>query len=144
MPPPTAWQRLGTAAGQAPDAPADPFTRIVEDTNVPISFPVYAPHATPPRAASTRPTRESLYRRLSFRRTIIPILLTQGVALPALAAWWFLLDQDSPLKAVGLVLPLTLLAVGIVMLGLAVLNMVQVRHQLRSGDARAGAAAAAR
>jgi uncharacterized membrane protein YidH (DUF202 family) len=67
---------------------------------------------------------------MGFRRTIIPILLTMGVALPACAVWWCALDEDSPLKLLGLRFPITLAVVGVVLLALGIVNVVQVKHQL--------------
>ena len=52
---------------------------------------------------------------LNFRRTIVPILLTMGVALAWLRRiWlWCFLDEDSPLKSAGLLFPITLAVVGV-------------------------------
>ena len=87
-----------------------------------------------PRPPPIRPRTPPIYTRLSFRRTIIPILLTMGVALPGCAIWWFTLDEDAPLRLIGLRFPITLTLIGIVMLALAILNMLQVRDQLAAGQ----------
>jgi hypothetical protein len=71
-------------------------------------------------------------RSLFFRRTAIPILLTCGVLLPSLAGAWFWTDEDSLVRTTGLWLPVTLLVLGAAFLLLAVVNMAQVRHMLRS------------
>ena len=143
MPPPTAgWSDRGRAragAGAASSEP-DPFARIVDGDNVAVAMPAGAVNvgtgvsswsASSPRA----PRRESLYRTLAFRRTIIPILLTLGVSLPALAGGWLMLDPDSTLKSApqlaGPLVPVTLVVVGVILLILAVLNMLYVRHELQ-------------
>jgi hypothetical protein len=139
MPPPTAgWSDRGRApAGATPASEPDPFARIVEGDNVAIAMPPGGVHASTgvsswsSTSSSRGPRRESLYRTLAFRRTIIPILLTLGVSLPALAGWWCLLDRDAPLKQTGAVVPITLLVVGVVLLLLAILNMLYVRHELQ-------------
>lgn len=124
MPPPVA------RAVKKFDASVDPLARIVEDTNVPIGV---ALHGTRRDTAShPKPARRApFYKSLSFRRTIIPILLTMGVALPALASGWFMLDRDAPLKQTGVVVPLAFFITGAVLLLLAIANMLTVRQQLR-------------
>src|SRR5207253_2988436 len=115
----------------------DAFARIVEGENVAIAMPPGAISAGTGfsswsgSSSSRGPRRESLYKSLASRRTIIPILLTLGVSLPALAGWWCLLDRHAPLKQTGPVVPITLLVVGVVLLLLAVLNMLYVRHELQ-------------
>jgi hypothetical protein len=71
-----------------------------------------------------------VYRRLSFRRTLFPILLTRGVMLPAMGAVPFVVSADSPFAAVQPSVAITVMAVGGVLLLLAVVNMLQVRHEL--------------
>jgi hypothetical protein len=72
------------------------------------------------RRAGTRPT--------TLRQTLIPICLTLGVLLPAVAAWlWFGLDAEHPARRMGVAAPLTLAAVGVLLLGLGVANMLAAR-----------------
>ncbi|HEX3356717.1 MAG TPA: hypothetical protein VHS31_07005 [Tepidisphaeraceae bacterium] len=80
--------------------------------------------------------RVPFYARLSFRQTIIPILLTLGVAFPACAIWWLMQDEDSPLKSVGLGIPITMAFVGLVLLALGIFSMIQVKTQLAQDDKR--------
>ena len=136
MPPSTGSYAARSAASSADSGDsADPLAHIVEDSSAPVGVPFYAQHAasrssTTARAGSA-PVRQSFFRTLFFRRTIIPVLLTMGLALPAIAVWWFLLDQDAPLKQTGPILPLTLLVVGAMLLLLAIANILVVRQQLK-------------
>lgn len=105
------------------------LANVIEDDDaviVPAPEPAVFAHRPPPAPAK----RDPFYARLSFRRTIIPILLTMGVALPGCAIWWLLQEEDSPLKSLGWQFPATLTVIGIVMLLLAILNMIQVKHAM--------------
>jgi hypothetical protein len=68
---------------------------------------------------------------IEFRRTLIPILLTFGVALPATGIWWFTLDSESPIKVLGLFFPITLMVLGVMLLALAAMNMAQVKRLMQ-------------
>jgi hypothetical protein len=103
---------------------------IVDDgdnVNIPAPTPEVFAYRTPP----VRVKRTPMYARLSFRRTIIPILLTLGVSLPICGAWWLMLDEDHPLRGLSIGYPILIVATGVVLLVLAILNMLQVRHQLQ-------------
>jgi hypothetical protein len=67
---------------------------------------------------------------------MIPILLTCGLMLPALAALWFITDPDHIVRGTGLWLPVTFVVLGAVFLLLAVVNMAQVRHITRVTSAQ--------
>ena len=103
---------------------------IVEDDDsviVPALTPdLLASHAPYARAA-TRP----IARSLSLRRTLIPVLLTMGVMLPALAAMWFASDTNSIVRTTGRWLPITFIVLGAVFLLLAIVNMAQVKHLMK-------------
>jgi hypothetical protein len=122
----------------APNTPADIGTslaNVIDDGDaviVPAPDPGALAHRPPRKRAKSQP----LYARLSFRRTLIPILLTMGVALPGCAIWWCFLDADSPLKSISISFPITLAAVGLVLLGLGVMNMLFVKHQLEQQTPR--------
>ena len=120
--PPPPSEKSGETNG-ASDEVSSSLANVVDDSDLSVAFVAGAAGPRVPLPAKASDT-------LKLRRTFIPIVLTLGVCLPLLAAWWFDLDNDSPLKEPGLKLPITLLAVGIVMLGLAVLNMVSVRNEL--------------
>ena len=82
--------------------------------------------------APRRSTRDLITdRRIHSRRTLIPILLTCGVLLPAVASLKWLRGPDSPFAAWPIWAPLVLGGCGVMLLLLAIANMVQVRHMLR-------------
>ena len=110
-------------------APAQAPQRADDDTAIvpPPDSSVFA------AGYRTRAAARLRHSGIFVRQTMIPILLTCGVMLPMLAALWFRLDDDSALRlGAGRWLPITLTCVGAVMLVLAVLNMLQVRHLLRT------------
>lgn len=74
--------------------------------------------------------RQALLDSLFVRRTLIPILLTLGLLMPALGSAWFLLPPESPFKQSGSELPLAMLVIGPVFLVVAILNILQVRSAL--------------
>jgi hypothetical protein len=82
--------------------------------------------APPPRRAGPPP----VYNRLGFRRTIIPILLTLGVLLPALGSLPFIATADSPFAAVQPPVAITFIAIGVILLLAAMVNMIQVKHEI--------------
>lgn len=89
-------------------------------------------------AASAR--REPYLRGVEFKRTVIPILLTLGVALPVLGALRYVVGQGSPLAEFPGWVSYALFATGAVLLALAVMNMAQVKHQLDAARRGAGGA----
>ena len=99
-----------------------------------LNLPAPGPEAFAPRPAPPRPKRRPVSRTVEFKQTIIPVLLTQGVLLPAMAAYLFALGEESPLVGHAWI-PLTLLGIGLLMLLFAGLTMLQVRHQLAQAAA---------
>jgi hypothetical protein len=67
-----------------------------------------------------------------LRRTLIPIMLTAGVMLPALGGLWFTTDTTSPFRRSGEWVPFTLIGVGVLLLAVGLANAFHVRHQLRA------------
>jgi hypothetical protein len=65
-----------------------------------------------------------------LRRTLIPIMLTAGVMLPALGGLWFLTDTTSPFRRAGEWVPITLMATGVMLLVTGLLNALHVKHLL--------------
>ncbi len=92
---------------------------------------VVAPAPEPEAFIARKPTSHIHGPSLEFRRTLIPILLTFGVALPASGIWWFTLDAESPIKVLGLFFPITMMVLGAILLLLAVLNMAQVKRLMQ-------------
>lgn len=82
-----------------------------------------------------------LFKTLSFRRTAIPILLTSSVLMLAVAVLKYTVNRDSVLALLPGWIPVALFAAAVVFLGVAILNMVQVRQQMAAEKA-VGASAA--
>jgi hypothetical protein len=76
-------------------------------------------------------------RAMSLQRTLIPILLTLSVLLPAFGAWMLLRPDESELRLYGQRLMIYLLIGGGVFLVLAIVNMIQVRSSMRATNAQA-------
>jgi hypothetical protein len=82
--------------------------------------------------APRRSTRDLVAeRRLRNRRTLIPILLTCGVLMPAVGALKWLRGAESPFSAWPVWAPLALIGFGIVLLSLSIANMMQVRQLMQ-------------
>lgn len=69
-----------------------------------------------------------------LRQTLIPILLTLGVLLPALALMWIREEPDSPWRDIGWWLPVTLGLVGALCLALGAANMLAIRNASKSAN----------
>jgi len=77
------------------------------------------------------------HQSVEYKRTLIPILLTCGVLLPALS----LLPAIAPKSLMGGMpssIIITGIVAGVVLLALAALNMAQVKHQLEKSPPRPG------
>ena len=95
-------------------------------------FSVAAPAPDPSVFAPKRSTRDLvLERRIHNRRTLIPILLTCGVLMPAVGSLKWLRGADSPFATWPTWAPVVLSLCGLVLLVLAFANMTQVRHMMR-------------
>jgi hypothetical protein len=105
---------------------------------VPAPDPAVFVHCPAPRP----PVRVHRVQTLEFKRTIIPILLTLGVVCPALALVGLLAPPTSPLSVLRsgwFAGPFVL--IGVLNLALAVVTMLQVKHELeqRQRDTSGGA-----
>ena len=107
------------------------LAHVIEDSDA-MSAP--APDISVLARSRARPksAQKSFFASLAFRQTIIPILLVLGISLPGLSIGWLMLDRDSLLRSAGPALPVALACVGLVMLGLAIVNMLAVKHELHS------------
>ncbi len=120
----------------APDQPPQPepapeqAMQIIDDDDS-VIVPAPSPDVFLHKAPAPRPAHGPVLQSLQLRRTLIPILLTNGVMLPVLGAAWFALGEDSRFRVVGPAVPITLIVVGVVLLGLGLLNVLQVRSQVR-------------
>jgi hypothetical protein len=81
-------------------------------------------HTAAPRAIKRR--------SMTLQRTLIPILLTLALILPAAGIWLLLHPEESELRAYGQRLFFYLLGGGAVFLFLAIVNMVQVRYAMKA------------
>ncbi len=81
--------------------------------------------------APRRSTRDLIAeRRIHNRRTLIPILLTCGVLMPAVGSLKWLRGPESPFATWPTWAPLVLVACGVLLLLLAIANMTQVRQMM--------------
>lgn len=77
-------------------------------------------------------------RKLDFRKTTIPILLTVGLLLMIIPAFRFFVDPETPLAAVlrPLWLSILLLLTGAAMITFGVLTMLQVKNMTETNAIR--------
>jgi hypothetical protein len=78
-----------------------------------------------------RQNRPPLYQTMKFRQTIIPVLLTCSLLTLLASSLKFAAGPDSIFSDLPLWLPITLAVAGAVLLMLAVLNMLAVKHAAR-------------
>lgn len=84
------------------------------------------------RRATSAPVRKPVPQSLNFRRTLVPILLTLGVLLPALGGFWFFTDDDSPFKLLHIAVPVGLIFLGALMFVLGIFNAMHLGHLLKA------------
>lgn len=108
-------------------AEAEAVARVVEDDDT-LNLPSL-PTETLMAKRRPSPQRQLASRTVHFKQTLIPILLTMGILLPALALWSMILGDESPIASDRWI-ALALLGMGIVMLLFGVMTMLQVRAQL--------------
>lgn len=110
------------------DANADAQQEAEDDASV------IAPAAPIESLASTRkyvrPKVVPVYQTLAFRRTIIPICLTLGAALPILAVLTLVRGEETTIGAFPRWFTFVLAGVGLLMGGLAFITMSQVKNEL--------------
>jgi hypothetical protein len=110
------------------EAEAQAIAHVVEDDDT-LNLPAPSPEMLAHRPRPPQAKREPLARTLGFKQTLIPILLTMGIMLAGIAAWSFALGDESPVAAKSWI-TVAVLAIGALMLVLAVITMLQVRNQL--------------
>ena len=138
---PATASRSGAASRPASPGPARPAAPVIasqsasepqaqvidDDDRVIVPAPtadVFLHHGT--GASARRPPA----RRLSLRRTLIPILLTAGLILFALGLLRFLWTENNPLAGLQPWLVAIMFVFALVLWGLAAVNMLAVKHQL--------------
>jgi hypothetical protein len=124
-----------------PEVSDNPFDQAPPEDDDAMAMPapdasVFAPRPKPapaPRRAAT-----PVYQTLRFRQTVIPIMLTGGVMSIVLALIYFSLPDDSFFAAVPALVAVVVLVIGAALLGMAVLNVMQVKLMLeREGKSQA-------
>jgi hypothetical protein len=140
---PATASRSGAASRPASPGPARPAAPVIasqlasepqaqvidDDDRVIVPAPtadVFLHHGT---GASARRTPA---RRLSLRRTLIPILLTAGLILFVLGLLRFLWTENNPLAGLQPWLVVIMFIFALVLWGLAAVNMLAVKQQLAS------------
>jgi len=83
------------------------------------------------------PPRPHMFQSLGFRRTIIPILLTLGALCVVVVIMGFLSPQDHPFSAFAKIwFAIPALLIGAVLLSLAGMTMVHVKHDMAQQQQR--------
>jgi hypothetical protein len=130
-PTPEALLDVNLSSGAGLALPSEQPEIVDDDDAVNVPAPDAAVFAPRPR---TRPAprrgRAAMYQTIEFRRTIIPILLTCGTLVIIFGSLKYTLGQDSALAELPAWLPIVLFITGAVLLALAVVNMLSVKHQL--------------
>jgi hypothetical protein len=124
--PTTPGTRKGENSAKPQAAGGDAF-HVVEDETDLVSFS--APQAF--EATNSLTPIRPVHRSLFLRRTMVPILLTGGLGLPVLGILWFKTDASSPFRMMGMGLPISLIAIGSLFLVVGILNVMQLRRELR-------------
>jgi len=117
------------ASAQQPSSivrPATPSHTAPEPTPI-----TPAPPHPQPRPLLRPRTSQHLVQTLFFKRTIIPILLTLGVLCPFLGLLGYFVSPTSPYARLAEPwFSIPFIVIGLIMLGLAILTMLQVRDDL--------------
>jgi hypothetical protein len=128
-------QRPIAAPVVVPPPPTEPAAddssilgEIIEDDETIAAAPDASAFA-PRTHLQKKSARVSIYKNLFFRRTLIPILLTCGIMLPAIGIWT-LIDKTAPLAAVGKSVDMLLIVVGAILLALGLINALHVKYIL--------------
>ena len=91
----------------------------------------FAPHASTSRSSALRRPAKS-----DWKPTVIPILLTTGVLFLVFSSLKFILGSDSPYAALSGWVVGMVAGMGVLLLGLGVFTMMQVKAQVQSSESR--------
>lgn len=111
---------------ETPAAPA--FGEGDDAMMMPAPSSDYLAHRAHPPAPPTRPPGA----RAGFRNTLIPVLLTTAVLMLVTALMKFVVHPDAPLAAMPTWLAVVLAGAAVAFVGIAALNVLQVRRQIGS------------
>lgn len=139
----SAVPRSTPASPTAPQQRVRPATPARPATPEAATAPESLDYRAPQTAAPKPKRRTSPAAAASLRRTMIPILLTTGVMLFVMAAARWMVPEDAALAQMPAWSAGVLIVLGVVMLGLAAINMMAVRHDehRRQLQSTSGAAA---
>lgn len=120
------------SAGQNPQ-PTRPTAPEPVTTSAPVKTPAMAKTPEPALSSGARPAQTvvPLFRRLSFRRTIIPPMLTLALILPLFGLMPLIATDESPWAAISSWVSYCFILLGLVMAALTIMNILLVRQQLR-------------
>ena len=118
------------AVSEATVDEAEAFTREDDDSvNVPAPSAEYLAHTHRVGYASAR-IAPPKYQNLEYKRTIIPVLLTMGICLAAIATSKFVFAEDTKLGNLPTWVPIALYVFAAAAVAFALLTMVQVKSTL--------------
>ncbi len=124
-------ESIATSESPSSEESAEALGHVIEDDDRMVA-PAPSPEVFAPKALSPRPVHGSILKTLAFRRTSIPVLLTLGLVLLIVGSLKFLRDPESPFAALSLWLVLTVMVMGLILIGLGVFNMILVKQQLEA------------
>jgi hypothetical protein len=138
--PPQVSRQVVAAESRRPSQPAEVVKAIepeapvsadgdIDDDAVIVPAPSQDVLGVRPRRAPV--VRQHVVKSLSFKQTIIPVLLTIGILCLAIVGLGFFSGEASPFYAFRAVwFSMPVVAIGLVFLGFAGVTMLQVRHQM--------------
>jgi hypothetical protein len=110
--------------------PREIAPRPINDDDVVISRVAPAKYSGDSSVALPRQMHVMNAKSLRFRRTIIPVLLTTALMLAAAGSLRFVVGEESSLAEFPIWMSLTAYGAAALLMAVAVLNMLHVRHEL--------------
>jgi hypothetical protein len=136
-----ALERLASGQADIPPEPAMPDQpAIAHGQDTPLN-PEHAGHLVRPLPRKPGippahvPGMDPVARAIFLRQTATPLLLTLGVVMPLSGVASLLMGDDSPLVEHPSA-AILLILLGVLILGAAVLNMLQLKHVLSTSRKR--------
>ena len=129
--PKVARQMSPIDSSEAPSATPKPVPPASRPTPRPQPTAVAAPSPKTPAQLPAAQQVAVTDKQIAFKRTIIPLLLTLGLILPAGGVASIVLGDESPIGA-ELMLPIIMIVLGLLIFGVAVISMLQVKDVVSS------------